>query len=81
MRKTFNILTVVIIIVAIGFLVYGFGFSKHQVYNKPASDTETERTSQTMTEPQLLDQMCYDGITLDKEGNLQIKEREKACST
>ncbi|MEW6026001.1 MAG: hypothetical protein AB1599_01720 [Planctomycetota bacterium] len=73
-----RIITIVFIVLAISGLVYGYGFARYDVYNKPASE---KGTAAKMTEPDLMDQMCYDGITLDTDGNLLIKEREKACST
>lgn len=73
-----NVLTIVLILAALALLVYGVWFSRHQVYN---TDADNNVSSAAMSEPQLMEQMCYDGITLDEKGNLQIKPREKACST
>jgi len=80
MKALINIFTVILLIAAMAFLVYGFGFSSHDVLKSPAKEGDFPETV-TMTEPDLMDQMCYDGIALDNDGNLIIKEREKACST
>ncbi|HLD36711.1 MAG TPA: hypothetical protein VJC37_08300 [Planctomycetota bacterium] len=80
MKSLINIFTVVLLIAAVAGLVYGFGFSKYDVL-KPAEKEGAFPETVTMTEPNLMDQMCYDGITRDNDGNLLIKAREKACST
>lgn len=80
MKSLINVFTIILLITAVIFLAYGFGFSKYDVLNGPVKEGASPETI-TMTEPQMMDQMCYDGIILDKDGNLLIKEREKACST
>jgi len=80
MKSVINIFTIILLIAAVAGLVYGFGFSKYDVLKGPAKEGAWPETV-TMTEPNLMDQMCYDGITLDKDGHLLIKAREKACST
>ncbi|MFH1230181.1 MAG: hypothetical protein V1709_01650 [Planctomycetota bacterium] len=82
MKKIINIITVSIIIIASGFLLYGFVLSHYNVYDKPAPEDEGKlSTFTTMTESQLLNEMCYDAIITDAHGNLINKGREAACLT
>jgi hypothetical protein len=82
MRKIINIVTVIIIIIAVGAVVYGFVLSHYKVYDKPDPKDEGKlSTFTTMTESQLLKEMCYDAIITDDKGNLINKGREAACLT
>jgi len=81
MKSLTKIFTLILILVAVVFLVYGYLFNHHKVISTPASETQVTDNVSIMTEPQLLDEMCYDGIARDKEGNLIKKQREKACPT
>ncbi|MFH1228132.1 MAG: hypothetical protein V1701_09555 [Planctomycetota bacterium] len=82
MKKVSKIVGIISLIIALSFLVYGFGLSRYKVYDKPdARDEGKLSTSTTMTESQLLREMCYDAIIKDKDGNLVNKGREAACLT
>lgn len=81
MKLLTKIFTIILILVAIVFLVYGYLFSNHKVISTSASGTYASDGVSIMTEPRLLEEMCYDGIARDKENNLIKKQREKACST
>lgn len=82
MRKAVNIITIVVLVVALAALVYGFVSSHYKVYDKPdARDNGRCSTFTTMNQSQLLKEMCYDAIIIDAEGNLINKGREAACLT
>jgi len=79
MRK---IIIVILILASLVFLAYGYIFSQYNVITVPASDADNKPAQVAiMNEAQLLDEMCYDGISRDKDGNLIKKQREKACVT
>ncbi|MBI4834148.1 MAG: hypothetical protein HY811_04955 [Planctomycetes bacterium] len=82
MRIVVNIITIIILIISLAFMVYGFAYSKHTVYDKPVEGKAIDpASSATMSEPQLLEEMNYDAIITDVKGNLINKRREAACST
>lgn len=82
MRILTNTFTIIFILVAASFLIYGLGFSQYKIYDKPDEDDQGKlSTSTTMTELQLIEEVCYDAITLDEKGNLINKGREAACLT
>jgi hypothetical protein len=82
MRKLVNLITIFILIAALGAIVYGFVLSKHTVYDKPDSrDNGKLSTCNILNESQLLNEMNYDAITRDIQGNLINKGRAAACLT
>lgn len=82
MRKAVNIITIIVLIVALGALIYGFVSSPYKVYDKPdARDNGKLSTFNTMNQSQLLREMCYDAIVTDAEGNLINQGRAAACLT
>ena len=80
--KLRNIITGFIILAAIGFLVYAFGFSPYKVYDKPdPKDLGKLSTSVQMTQAGLMRELAYDAIIRDAQGNLINQGRAAACLT
>lgn len=80
--KVTNVLTIVLICLALVLLIFGILINQYKVYDMPDSKDEGKlSTFTTMSEPQLLEETCYDGVTTDEAGNLINKQREAACLT
>jgi hypothetical protein len=82
MRIVVNVIAIVVLVISLACIVYGFAYSKHIVYDKPAEGKTIDQASSVkMSEAQLLEEMNYDAIITDVKGNLINKRREAACST
>lgn len=80
--KKMTIFALALVCLALVLLIFGTLINQYKVYDIPApEDQDKLSTFTTMTEPRLLEEMCYDGITSDDQGNLINKPREAACST
>lgn len=73
---------VIIILIAIMFLAYAFGFRVYKVYDKPAAaDNGMLSTFNKLSQANLMEELAYDAIINDPNGNLINKGREAHCLT
>lgn len=73
---------IIIILIAIMFLGYAFGFRYYKVYDKPAlADNGMLSTFNKLSQSNLMEEMAYDAIISDSNGNLINKGREAHCLT
>jgi hypothetical protein len=71
MKLLINIITVVIILIALSFLILGGFVNHYTVYDKASYEATPEfPIFSTLNEFQLLGKMAYGGITRDVQGNL-----------
>jgi hypothetical protein len=77
-----RIITIIILLGAIGSLVFALGFSSYKVYDKPdPKDNGKLSTSIQMNQSGLMQEMAYDAIIRDAQNNLINKGRAAACLT
>ena len=73
---------VILILMALGFLLYAFGFRYCKVYDKPAAANNGKlSTFNRLTHARLMEELSYDAIIRDSNGNLINKGREAHCLT
>lgn len=82
MRSKINALTIIIFLVSIAFLIFALRFSSYKVYDKPdVKDLGKLSTSVQMNQSSLMQELAYDAIIRDAQGNLINQGRAAACLT
>jgi hypothetical protein len=80
--KTNTGVQIIIIVIAIVFLVYGFGFRSYKIYDMPnAADNGMLSTFMKISQASLMEELSYDAIIKDTNGNMINKGREAHCLT
>jgi hypothetical protein len=78
--KTRKILHLIFLLAILAFLIYGLIFAKHKVYDKSPKTEDDLKYFTIMSQHDLLEEMSYEGITIDQNKNLVFKKRE-GCTT